>query len=244
MIKLAVMGDPIAHSLSPSIHQNFAKQCGHDIEYRKIQVNKTQLPQALRDFWQQGGLGLNLTSPLKEEALQYCDELSAAAKAIGGVNTMHRLNDKTFGFNTDADGFLAALEQDDIAITDKSILILGAGGAAKAVGFALQQRGIKPCVYARRKAQAESLQQTIAETPHAYDVVVNTLARTAGLEAFQAAPVTACELAFDLNYDDPEGTFAQFAKQLGATRYVSGRNMLHAQAAKAYGIWTGAVVSF
>ncbi len=235
MIKLAVMGDPIAHSLSPQIHQQFAKQNGDTIEYQKIQVNKTQLPQALQDFWQQGGVGLSLTSPLKEAAMQYCDDVSDAARFVGAVNTLHRANGKITGHNTDVDGFLAAIKQDDIDVSNKTILVLGAGGAAKAVVYALAQQGLEAAVYSRRQVHVPEAKP--------YDIVINAFARAATLADFSAAPITRCELAFDLNYDDSEKIFAQFAEQREAKRYITGKNMLWQQAAKAYGIWVGAVIS-
>ncbi len=252
MMKLAVMGDPIEHSLSPLLHQQFAQKYGYIIDYQKIRVNQQELPHALKDFWAQGGVGLNLTSPLKEIALTQCDELDETAKHIGSVNTLHRVNGKTIGYNTDPDGFLSALNHENINVKNKSVLVLGAGGAAKAVIYSLLLQDADVSLYNRTLQRAVDLKKimqplgniTLAEKPMPYDIVINTLTRDATLGVFQQAPMTSANCAFNLNYHEFSSPFLQFSRQLQIDKYVSGEGMLLGQAAKAFGIWTGAVVSF
>ncbi len=124
MKQFAVIGDPIAHSLSPVLHDEVYRQLGIDASFEKIQVQ----PDALLSFIESNQLdGFNVTIPHKQAVLPFLDELDEAANAIGAVNCVH--NGK--GYNTDWVGFLKAMELNYVELEDKNCLILGAGGAAK-----------------------------------------------------------------------------------------------------------------
>jgi len=135
MRKYAVFGNPIAHSKSPQIHQHFAKQLGIDMQYEAICAPLDGFAQTVRQFFGGGGLGANITVPFKVEAFKLADNLSKDAKAAGAVNFLYIDEDgKLYGGNVDGDGLVADLEKNkNIEITNKNILILGAGGAARGV---------------------------------------------------------------------------------------------------------------
>ena len=128
----AVMGNPIAHSRSPRIHQLFAEQCGKAIRYEKIQVDPGGFPQAVSSFFANQGRGLNITVPFKHEAFSLADELSERAQRAKAVNTLIPLEaGRLRGDNTDGIGFVRDLRDNHgCDLRDKSVLILGAGGAS------------------------------------------------------------------------------------------------------------------
>ena len=129
----AVMGNPIAHSKSPFIHAEFAKQTHQDIHYQAILVEKNNFTAAVQDFRAKDGKGLNITVPFKEEAWQLVDQRSVRAEKAGAVNTISVFADRLVGDNTDGIGIVRDLQQNHgVELTAKRILVLGAGGAARA----------------------------------------------------------------------------------------------------------------
>lgn len=139
----AVLGQPVAHSLSPIIHQAFAKQVGLSVQYDKIAAPLDGFARAAQDFIAQGGQGFNVTMPFKQEAATWVDVLKERAARAGAVNTIGINPDgTTWGDNTDGEGLILALQQDmGMSLADKAIVILGAGGAA---------RGILPAIFAQK----------------------------------------------------------------------------------------------
>jgi shikimate dehydrogenase len=154
----AVIGHPIGHSLSPDIHNYWLKLANIRGEYRAHDVAPDRLSDAVKKFADEGYVGLNVTLPHKEAVMTLCDDLSDAARAIGAVNTIVFANDKIYGDNTDAVGFadnLVAADEDKIF---DSAIILGAGGAARAVCFALKNLGVLDFTILNRDvARAEKL---------------------------------------------------------------------------------------
>ena len=130
---LGVLGDPIAQSLSPAIHNYWIRQQGLQATYEALRVDKGDFTEALDVLAMRDAVGFNVTMPHKIAAHDACTTLSPAAKAIGAVNTLTLCEDKTWdGHNTDADGFLAALKMQNIEITPQTkTIVIGAGGAAR-----------------------------------------------------------------------------------------------------------------
>ena len=132
-IKLAVIGDPIGHSLSPVIHTTVLDELGIDYEYRKINVS----PQDLEAFMMSDAAkqldGFNVTMPHKESIVKYMESIDAEAERCGAVNTVRVENGKFFGYNTDGDGYAKSLAEIGFELAGKRITLLGAGGAAATV---------------------------------------------------------------------------------------------------------------
>lgn len=132
-IKLAVIGDPIGHSLSPMIHTTVLDELGIDYEYRKIHVS----PQDLEAFMMSDAAkqlnGFNVTMPHKESIVKYMESVDAEAERCGAVNTVRVENGKFFGYNTDGDGYAKSLAEIGFELAGKRITLLGAGGAAATV---------------------------------------------------------------------------------------------------------------
>ena len=242
-----VIGDPIGHSLSP-VMQNAAFQARH--------MNGVYFPflvRDLKDFVRAvpaiGLRGFSVTIPHKEKIQHYLDDCDGLAEKIGAVNTVAvRGNGKLYGYNTDYVGVLRTL-QNRIALDKSRVLILGAGGAARAVAFALAQAGASVCVWARRMEQAKPLARGVRgealERRHLrsefFDAIVN--ATPVGMHPHTGeSPLSAaelnCRLVFDTIYRPRETKLLQLAARRGI-QTVSGVDMFVAQGAAQWEIWTG-----
>ena len=131
--KFAVIGSPIDHSLSPKIHSIFAKELGIEITYEAINVEPTHFDSSVTRLFEEGYAGLNVTLPLKELAFKLADELSDDSNLSGSVNTLWKEEGIIYGDSTDGKGLIRDLQEKKINLKNKEIVILGAGGSAKAI---------------------------------------------------------------------------------------------------------------
>ena len=146
--KTAVIGDPIDHSLSPKIHNHWIKRERIDAAtYQKINVKKENFIEDVKRLIGEGYHGLNVTVPLKEDAYQYCDKTSDVAKTLKAVNTLVIGDEGVYGENTDPTGFEKSIANK--GLNNKSSLVLGAGGSARAVVYALTQMKCEIGIYNR-----------------------------------------------------------------------------------------------
>lgn len=158
MRKLCVIGDPVEHSLSPLIQNAMIKAAGLDCAYDARRVAGSDTARWLAQAKQEGYIGFNATMPHKEHLVPLVDELSADAARFRSVNTVCIRKGRAYGYNTDGDGFLRALLEADMDPAGKTVLVLGAGGAAKAVVSKLTQAGANRVIVANRTVErAESL---------------------------------------------------------------------------------------
>ena len=131
--KFAVIGSPIDHSLSPKIHSIFAKELGIEITYEAIKVEPIHFDTSVNQLFDEGYAGLNVTLPLKELAFNYADELTEDSNLSGSVNTLWKEDGIIHGDSTDGRGLVRDLQEKKINLKNKEIVILGAGGSAKAI---------------------------------------------------------------------------------------------------------------
>lgn len=161
MLKAAVIGDPVSQSLSPKIHNFLLQKYSINGNYKAIEVKKENLSQAIKNLVDEGYQGFNVTIPHKEEVLKLCDHLSQTAKLVGAVNTVIITEDKKlFGHNSDIEGFLNNLKhfQPDFDLKNKTVFLIGAGGAARAVLYGLIKSKVKKIIITNRsKPRAETL---------------------------------------------------------------------------------------
>ncbi|MGC8855377.1 MAG: shikimate dehydrogenase [Anaerolineae bacterium] len=255
---LGLVGYPLIHSLSPALHHAALKEAGLQGEYRLFPVPLHDVD-GLRHLLQQmrhGEIaGLNVTIPHKQNVLSLLDELTPTAQAIGAVNTIARRGKLLIGHNTDAAGFLTDLQR--VWATPAGIaLVLGAGGAARAVTFALRQSGWHVWVAARRSEQAERLLaqlapegrplplQTLSTTDlREVRLIVNTTPLGMSPHIEQSPwptrlPFPKQALVYDLIYNPSETQLMQTARAAGLS-VRGGLGMLIAQAALAFEMWTG-----
>jgi shikimate dehydrogenase len=253
--RFAVFGDPIAHSLSPRIHAAFSKQTNIPLTYTAIHAPVATFETQLADFIRDGGVGANITLPLKSLVVPICAELSDFARRIGAVNTLsRRLDDHWRGDNTDGPGLLEDLvRRHNINLYGRRVLMLGAGGAARAAAFALLETDIDSLVITNRTpARAAALADSLADpervmtntfadfrNEHAFDIVID--ATSAGhSDAGHKLPqhlIAANTVCYHLSYGKAAQNFIALARQAGAKRVFDGLGMLVEQAAEAFKIW-------
>lgn len=252
----AVIGNPIAHSKSPAIHAAFARQTGQDLEYGRLLGNRNDFAGDVRRFISDGGLGLNVTVPFKEEAWRLADERSPRAEVAGAVNTLIRLDgDRLRGDNTDGVGLVRDLSVNHgFRFAGRRVLLLGAGGAARGVLRPLLETGLAGLVIANRTAaKAEELADIGASLGPVrgcglealedarFDLIIN--ATSAGLsDAVPAIPDT-CLAAdgwtYDMLYANQPTTFCRWGRSHGAKQALDGLGMLVEQAAESFRLWRG-----
>ncbi len=259
MQKFAVIGDPVEHSLSPALHNWVFNQLHVDAHYDKINVNSDQLPEvfaAMRDgVWQ----GLNVTIPHKMSILPLVDELSQSAQAIGAVNCVQQKDGKLIGHNTDYNGFGQLLDRNGIDCTGKTVLVLGAGGAARSVLFSLFRNcPARIVVAARSPNKADRLVQWACEFS-AFPEITRIELSLAGEVAGQANVIINCtplgmaqyspdnplehewhtgQVLVDTIYTPQETEFLKAGRKSGA-KTVNGLDMFIYQALESQVLWLG-----
>lgn len=254
--RYAVVGHPVAHSWSPFIHEQFARQTGQRIEYGRIDVPPGQLREAVHRFFGTGGRGLNVTVPHKREAVALVQELTPRAQRAGAVNTLALRADGTLlGDNTDGAGLARdLLNNHHVPVAGRRLLLLGAGGAARGVIAPLL--GLKPALFTianRTPERARELAQAFADLgtlqarayadvdPAPYDILVNaTSASLAGeVPPLPAATVARTSFCYDMAYGRGDTAFVRWAQERGAARATMGLGMLVEQAAESFHLWRG-----
>lgn len=248
-----VIGDPVTHSLSPAIHNAAFTACGLDWVYVAFPVPRGQGAAAVAAVAHLGLAGLNVTMPHKADAVRACHELTPDAGALGSVNTVINTPGGLLGDSTDGPGFMAALAEAGVEVAgmDGSVLVVGAGGAARAVVLALGRAGAEVVVAARRpetaaaaallapRARAVAL-PVPGEEVSAAAVVVNATPLGMAGEAppFDAQLLRPSQVVVDLVYHPAETVLLAAARDRGA-RALGGLGMLVHQAALSFSAWTG-----
>lgn len=258
MKQLFVIGDPVAHSLSPLLHQTMIDQTGTAYRYDVRTVRPEELPAFVRWAKDGGCAGFNVTMPHKEAILPLLDEVDTTAASCGAVNTVCIREGRAIGHNTDGTGFLDSLAGQGFYPQGRTVLLLGAGGAAKAVGHALATAGAgRIIVCARRLERAAALaaqhpgcgerivlaQDAIQQAAAACDLLVNATPlgmvgspAFARLDFLQAMPPHA--VVYDLVYHPRRTALLEAAARQGL-RTVGGIDLLIRQAVRAFTFFTG-----
>ncbi|HDZ08680.1 shikimate dehydrogenase [Pseudohongiella sp.] len=256
--RYAVVGYPVAHSKSPMIHGLFAEQTGQQINYERMEIAPEDFICSVREFFAQGGKGLNITLPHKETAWQLVQWRAPNADRAGAVNTVYQLDDgRLAGDNTDGVGLVRDIEQNHGGkLRGARILVLGAGGAVRGVLprlIAAQPSAL--CIVNRTVSRAEALTQVFAdqfninvlsyeqlqEQATTFDWIINGSAgglkgELPPLPATLVAAGTAC---YDMVYAPGGTVFQQWAKANGAAMALDGTGMLVEQAAESFRLWRG-----
>ena len=248
-----VFGNPIKHSLSPTIHAQFAKQAELNIKYEKILAPINDFAHSAKSFITQGAKGFNITVPFKMDAFNLATELTLNAKTAGAVNTIKINGNELIGENTDGVGLVNDLTKNlGINLNNKTILVLGAGGATRGILLPLLEQNPKRLMIANRttsKAKQLALDfssygktcgfglDKIKDTP--VDVIINaTSASLDGQMPTIANGVANGAICYDLMYG-AQTPFMDWAKANNAKTIVDGLGMLVEQAAAAFEFWTG-----
>jgi shikimate dehydrogenase len=252
-----VIGDPIAHSMSPVMHNELFQHYGIDACYLQFHVKQKELKEAVRGLKALKASGFNVTVPHKVAIIPLLDEIDPLAAAIGAVNTVVSRDGKLIGYNTDGNGFVRGLTEHVDDLKNKTVLMIGAGGAARALYFSLAKQGVRKLdIYNRTHDKAKQL---ISECPYQvasevyekkqaeerlgeYDIIIQTTSigmspkteeTPLGVENLRADAFVS-----DIIYNPLETRILREAAQKGA-RTQNGLDMFVYQGALAFELWTG-----
>lgn len=257
-VVLGIIGHPVAHSLSPFMHNTAAGELGLDFVYTAFDVTPEELGRAMDGIRALGIAGLNVTVPHKENVINFLDGLDEEAELIGAVNTIYMRKGKLLGFNTDGIGFMRSLKADGFRPRDKRAAMIGAGGSSRAVGVSLLRAGVSQLTVinrtpsrgkelVRRLTPLGSVSFAVSSSPDARaainesDLVVQTT--TLGMRKSDPLPVRGVEFrngqyVCDIIYAPLETRLLKKAK-IGGARTINGLGMLLYQGSESFRIWTG-----
>ena len=255
-----VIGDPIEHTLSPIMHNAAFNHLKLDFVFLAFRVKAAELENAVRGMRGLGIRGLNVTMPHKNAVIKYLDEVDPTVKFLGSVNTILNDDGRLLGFNTDGVGALKALQENDVELDGKKLLLLGAGGAAKAIAFSIAKEVDELCILNRAPQKAKELAEALSVTYgkkvvgealspsiiqkklREADILIN--GTSAGMHPHVSQSLVAPQwlkpdlTVMDIVYNPVETKLAKDAKAAGA-HVISGVEMLLYQGAASFEIWTG-----
>ena len=249
MKKYLVIGNPIEHSLSPELHNYWLKNNNIEAIYEKKKLSEDDLGKLILQIKEKKIDGVNITIPFKKKIISYIDELTLEAESTQSVNTIYLKNDKLIGHNTDIDGFKMSVEKSKFNLTDKKVLILGAGGVVPSIIFALNKmQASKIFVSNRTKDKAENLKNLFdkldiiewGNIPD-FDMIIN--ATSLGLKKedkinLDFSKIGTDKFFYDVIYNPKETNFLKEGKKLG-NKTENGKLMFIYQALLAFNVWHG-----
>lgn len=260
-----LIGNPVEHTKSPAIHNTLAAEQAENLVYVPLRVPEGRLREAVEGAWALNILGLNVTVPYKSQVIPFLEEIDPLAEKIGAVNTLVRVEGGFKGYNTDMPGLLRAMGEDGVKLTGEKVLLLGAGGVARAVAMLLAEQGAESVVILNRTVEkAESLAEEVNR------MAGRRLVRAAVLEDYRSLPegekylaIQATNLGmfprtegvviedrafyekihtgYDLIFNPAKTRFMSLVEESGG-RAFNGLKMLLYQGIIAYELWTGAEV--
>jgi len=247
-----VIGNPVRHSLSPVIHNGVFRRLGRNAVYLAFEVKN--LEEALRGIRGLGVKGVSVTIPFKTKVIPFLDKVEGLAKKIGAVNTIVNRGGKLIGYNTDCDGALEALEE-KIDLRGKRTILLGGGGAARAIGFGLREKDCQLIVSNRSKKRGEALSRELkchfllmsslfkmTAGELGADILINATSvgmyPRQGETPFPKKLLRKGMMIMDIVYEPLQTRFLREAKEKGCLT-INGLEMLVRQGAAQLMIWTG-----
>lgn len=260
-----LIGSPVEHTMSPAIHNTLAEAMGQNLVYVPFHVQVGHVREAVEGAYALNLLGCNVTVPYKSEVIPYLKAIDPLAERIGAVNTLVRVEGGFKGYNTDMPGLIRALESDDVKIAGEKVLILGAGGVARAVAVMLSETAEEIIILNRTVEKAQKIADEVnicagkklarALPAHEWD----KLSKEERYLAIQATNVgmfpkvdeavieepnfyERIHTGYDLIFNPAQTRFMQLAEKAGAKAY-NGLKMLLYQGVIAYELWTGAAVT-
>lgn len=257
-----LIGNPVGHSFSPLIHNTISQKLGENMVYVPLPVeNGEQLGDAIRGAYAMGFAGLNVTVPYKQAVIPFLKEIDPVAEAIGAVNTLVRTDGGYKGYNTDYKGLRRALEAEGVTIWNYDVVLVGAGGAARAAGFMCGEAGVKHlAILNRTQEKAEALAADIRRVFPKMEITCYPLSQPGRIpfEKFlaiqctkvglypntQETPIQSpmffrrAVLAYDCIYNPEETLFLRKVREHGHTGW-GGTGMLLYQGVESHEYWTG-----
>ena len=247
MKKYLVIGNPIQHSLSPLIHNYWLKKYNINATYNKEELKNGDLRNLILRVKKKEIHGINVTVPFKRDIIFYLDKLTVEAEHTQSVNTIYLDDNKTTGHNTDIDGFKFAIRDIKFDVSNKHILILGAGGVVPSIIYSLKQMKVSKITLTNRtREKAEKLKRLFKNLEIIdwgeiinFDMIIN--ATSVGLKVYDELKLDFSKVEnnkyfYDVIYSPKETNFLKNAKKLGNIT-ENGKKMFIHQAAKAFKIW-------
>jgi len=254
---LGIIGHPVKHSLSPTMHNAAFRHVGLNLAYLAFEVERDRLGGAVEAVRELGILGANVTIPHKSAVMRYLDSIEGQAEEIGAVNTIMNKKGVLTGYNTDAPGAMdAIIRSGHFESAPERVLLIGAGDAARAVGYGLCRSGSEVGILNRDPSRARGLADRLSRFGHAYTVSFDELEEAAsvaslivnctplGMAGFPPGPpiegglIRPQSVVFDIVYDPLQTSLLRAARSRGA-RVIPGAEMLVWQGARSFEIWTG-----
>ena len=258
--RLGLIGMPISHSFSPAMHNAASAALDIDFVYVPLPVLPGEVGTALKGLAALSWAGVNVTIPHKLDVMAHLDHVADSAEAIGAVNTIEFRADGLYGYNTDWTGFLADLDAHNISLENRDCILLGAGGSARGVVYALLSRGARVRILARRPEAAQALADSLTpwfENPivSAHDITTIPTLSTDNPLIINSTPlgttpntdrsawpdsvaIPTGSVIYDLVYNPQQTKLMKQAEAAGCEAY-NGLGMLLWQGAHAFEIWTG-----
>jgi len=248
---VGLFGYPVEHTLSPVMHNSAFNSLGLDICYVPFRVSPEELPNAVRAVRALNLVGVNITVPHKEKVIPLLDKVNEEASFIGAVNTIVNNEGILTGHNTDGRGFVSSLKEKGVLIENKEILVIGAGGASRAISYYLCQEASRVTLYDVDKSKAKILASdlnkirgnvSLPDTPKDFgnpDIIIN--ATPIGLKKDDPLPLTPDLITSDMVVCDliyKKTKLLQEAEDRGAIT-IDGSGMLLWQGVLAFELWTG-----
>ena len=248
MKKYLVVGNPIAHSLSPRLHNNWLKENNINAKYEKTKLDIDEIESLINNIKQKKIAGCNVTVPFKKTVIPYLDKLSLEAEQTQSVNTITLDGNNVVGHNTDIFGFTKAIESLDFTIKNKNILILGAGGVVPSIIFALRKMNVSEIIISNRtKEKADDLKVLFKNLKVVewgrlpdFDVIINATSLGLNDEIINLdfSKSGKNKLFYDVIYNPEETNFLKTGKELG-NKSENGKTMFIYQASEAFKLWHG-----
>ena len=245
----AVIGDPIEHSMSPLIHNAAFKELGMDSSYIAYRIERGDLEDGIESLKSARIAGFNVTIPHKVDVLKYLDSYDDDCKQVGAANTVEISNGKLAGYNTDVKGFLDPLHERKISLKGLDVLLLGAGGAARAIVIALAKQKCSSITVANRTVKSAQALETLADIKIESIDDAPRLAKNASLIVnatslglkIEQSPIpaefmNADQIIYDIVYRPMKTELLREASKAGAI-IIYGYEMLLAQACESFKIW-------
>jgi shikimate dehydrogenase len=255
-----IIGDPVEHTISPAMHNAAFREIGLDYVYVPFKVRKENLADAIRSLKALNIRGLNVTLPHKVSAMAYLDDIDELARYTGAINTIVNREGYLKGYNTDAPGFINALAAEKVQLAGKNVIIIGAGGASRAISFILADKGAELTILNRHSEAAQDMadrlsglfrknmqalelnRQNLEAVLDRAQILVNTTS-VGMFPDSTVSPVPASLLkpglvVVDIIYNPLKTKLLEEAEKQGA-KIVGGIEMLVQQGAAAFELWTG-----
>ena len=248
MKKYLVIGNPIGHSLSPKLHNNWLKENNINATYDKIKIELNEIESLIRNIKKQKIAGCNVTVPFKKKIISFLDRLTLEAEQTQSVNTITFDGKHLVGHNTDIFGFTKAIESLNFSMHDKTVLILGAGGVVPSIIFALNKMNTSEIIISNRtRERAEDLKVLFknlkvvewGKLPD-FDVIINATSIGLNNEIINLdfSKSGNNKLFYDVIYNPIETNFLKKGKELG-NKTENGKTMFVYQASEAFKLWHG-----